>query len=424
MNLSLSDFKPVFAANHNNRFHIDQQGKVAAAEGFLGRLMSSINLSSVKEQNSSILSAFAEAIGNNDPEKTTFVKYLLAVGNTKALTSNVAKYVRDKVTERFSSDTGAKTVTAEIKDYAANESSSDKLNRFKNIKVAEKTQIQVSTGFKMPANEVTVGGKPAAVAGSYPKDTSQAMEMHFRMLVEKDCSALVVLAGNDQIFEGTKFEGGQKVVGLPAYFRGTHDYDGVNVKSRYVSSHSLEAETPELSKANPKILSGPLVVDKYVLTITVDGQTFTKPVLHATNWPDHGTLQDASQLMKLSRLVEGVIDQSESQGLPMIHCKGGVGRTGTLVVGLAQLKNPYLDVDVTIKELQDTRSKKMCEDIGQVNHLKEMKNILISDNSDSQDDLYANGDEWKSSLGSQELLCANSEEFQPSTYANAGGKWN
>ncbi|MDI5349619.1 hypothetical protein MJL48_34990, partial [Salmonella enterica subsp. enterica serovar Kentucky] len=41
-------------------------------------------------------------------------------------------------------------------------------------------------------NTLTFDGKPVALAGSYPKNTPDALEAHMKMLLEKECSCLVV----------------------------------------------------------------------------------------------------------------------------------------------------------------------------------------------------------------------------------------
>lgn len=56
--------------------------------------------------------------------------------------------------------------------------------------------------------------------------------------------------------------------------------------------------------------------------------------LHYTAWPDCGAVNTET----LKFLVDTVM--KEANGLPLIHCRGGVGRSGTLIVCLA-LQNLY-----------------------------------------------------------------------------------
>ncbi|SUG71787.1 pathogenicity island 1 effector protein StpP [Salmonella enterica subsp. enterica] len=61
------------------------------------------------------------------------------------------------------------------------------------IPINQQTQVKLSDGMPVPVNTLTFDGKPVALAGSYPKNTPDALEAHMKMLLEKECSCLVVL---------------------------------------------------------------------------------------------------------------------------------------------------------------------------------------------------------------------------------------
>lgn len=224
------------------------------------------------------------------------------------------------------------------------------LSRFKNsdVPVNAKTQVWLNDGRPMPVNDIVVDGKTVALAGSYPKD----IEAHMRMLVEQNCTSLTVLAGADQIIK-------QK---LPPYFQQTRDYGAVKVTSELQESHAFgNVNDPNSLKVN-----------QYQLTIRTENKTVTLPVLHALNWPDHGALQSAEQLDALARLFQKVstpeseyANAAPTSALPMVHCYGGVGRTGTLIATHELLKNPAADVASIVNDMRAARNPRMLEDMVQ-----------------------------------------------------------
>lgn len=49
--------------------------------------------------------------------------------------------------------------------------------------------MKLSDGMPVPVNTLTFDGKPVALAGSYPKNTPDALEAHMKMLLEKNAHA-------------------------------------------------------------------------------------------------------------------------------------------------------------------------------------------------------------------------------------------
>lgn len=127
-----------------------------------------------------------------------------------------------------------------------------------------------------------------------------------KMLLEKECSCLVVLTSEDQM----------QAKQLPPYFRGSYTFGEVHTNSQKVSSAS-QGEA----------------VDQYNMHLSCGEKQYTIPVLHVKNWPDHQPLPSTDQLEYLADRVKNS-NQNSAPGrsssdkhLPMIHCLGGVGRT-------------------------------------------------------------------------------------------------
>ncbi|MDE1716335.1 protein-tyrosine phosphatase family protein [Chromobacterium amazonense] len=262
-------------------------------------------------------------------------------------------------------------------DYAAPKSITHA--RFKtelsNVRGAVPTASHTQVDPQLPVNRVEIEGRRAALAGQFPHDTPQALGAHLRMLVEQGCSSLMVLAGHDQVRDGN----------LPYYFKeGTRIYDSVTITST----------TPNGGKIN---LDG-LHVHRYMLTITVPGcEPFTLPALHVTNWPDHGTVKDAAQLEKLAKLARKVDDEGRGlrgdaiAALPMIHCRGGVGRTGTLIAAMELIKpDSKVSLQRIIADQRTTRNHRMAEDVGQREQLVELAQRQGKAVLEPSEPLYAN----------------------------------
>lgn len=224
------------------------------------------------------------------------------------------------------------------------------------IPINQQTQVKLNDGMPVPVNTLTFDGKPVALAGSYPKDTPDALEAHMKMLLEKECSCLVVLTPEEQM----------QASQLPAYFRGNHTFGEVHTNSQKVSSASQGG-----------------AIDQYNMQLSWGEKHYTIPVLHVKNWPDHQPLPSADQLEYLADSVKssnqnGAPGRSSSdKHLPMIHCLGGVGRTGTLAAALVLKDNPHRNLEHIRADFRDSRNKRMLEDASQFVQLKAMQAQLL-----------------------------------------------
>ncbi|ECF5917985.1 SPI-1 type III secretion system effector GTPase-activating protein SptP [Salmonella enterica subsp. salamae] len=224
------------------------------------------------------------------------------------------------------------------------------------IPINQQTQVKLNDGMPVPVNTLTFDGKPVALAGSYPKDTPDALEAHMKMLLEKECSCLVVLTPEEQM----------QASQLPAYFRGNHTFGEVHTNSQKVSSASQGG-----------------AIDQYNMQLSWGEKRYTIPVLHVKNWPDHQPLPSTDQLEYLTDSVKssnqnGAPGRSSSdKHLPMIHCLGGVGRTGTLAAALVLKDNPHRHLEQIRADFRDSRNNRMLEDTSQFVQLKAMQAQLL-----------------------------------------------
>lgn len=224
------------------------------------------------------------------------------------------------------------------------------------IPINQQTQVKLSDGMPVPVNTLTFDGKPVALAGSYPKNTPDALEAHMKMLLEKECSCLVVLTSEDQM----------QAKQLPAYFRGSYTFGEVHTNSQKVSSASQGG-----------------AIDQYNMHLSCGEKQYTIPVLHVKNWPDHQPLPSTDQLEYLADRVKnsnqnGAPGRSSSdKHLPMIHCLGGVGRTGTMAAALVLKDNPHSNLEQVRADFRDSRNNRMLEDASQFVQLKAMQAQLL-----------------------------------------------
>lgn len=258
-----------------------------------------------------------------------------------------------------------KNVTTELENIKAGASMPQTLSgptlglaRFavSSIPINQQTQVKLNDGMPVPVNTLTFDGKPVALAGSYPKDTPDALEAHMKMLLEKECSCLVVLTPEEQM----------QASQLPAYFRGRHTFGEVHTNSQKVSSASQGG-----------------AIDQYNMQLSWGEKRYTIPVLHVKNWPDHQPLPSADQLEYLADSVKSSNQNgapgrgSSDKHLPMIHCLGGVGRTGTLAAALVLKDNPHRNLEQIRADFRDSRNNRMLEDASQFVQLKAMQAQLL-----------------------------------------------
>ncbi|XP_078286526.1 receptor-type tyrosine-protein phosphatase H-like [Rhinoraja longicauda] len=71
-------------------------------------------------------------------------------------------------------------------------------------------------------------------------------------------------------------------------------------------------------------------VRKFNVKKTRYSEARTVTQFHFTSWPDHGVPKTTEKLLQFQRLVRDHLNKNRD-GLPVVHCSAGVGRTGTLL---------------------------------------------------------------------------------------------
>lgn len=321
--------------------------------------------------------------GTNGEKAEKWLNENVASNNEVALENAVSgiKFVADALPRLFK----------EVTEFTNNTRSDQKLileptlawTRFKNLGVVEKNLVEFNNK-KLPISEVAIDGKPVAYAGTYPIDNEIAISDHLAALKKNKCSALVVLAADEQI-KNSKLK-------LPEYFiPGERKYGDVTVICEKLEG-SYEAEY-SINTDNDKTAVG-FRLNKMEIK-TADGTSWHFPVIHVTNWADHAPLESSYQLERVAREVNSIIASEESTyvnvnetRLPMVHCVGGVGRTGTLIGAMHILKNPEADFDAVLADMRATRSNRMVEKT-QETQLKEMADRINPKPLDTQQ-IYEN----------------------------------
>jgi protein-tyrosine phosphatase len=204
------------------------------------------------------------------------------------------------------------------------------------------TRVQLNNGeVYSAANHVQVGDTEAILC-CYPRQ--QDLPMYLEMLKEK-AGVLNVLTPDAEI----------EAWGFPNYFAKNGEYGGYSVVS-----------TPSTSFA-----VGALHVNVYNLAISVRGEDAPTQILvnHVTNWDDFKGV-DSWALREFARRVD---EENENGFLPVIHCRGGMGRAGTLEAAMAI--NAGMTAYDAISALRVTRSPDVVQTVEQVSTLVNVERL-------------------------------------------------
>ncbi|MGE4802165.1 protein-tyrosine phosphatase family protein [Yersinia hibernica] len=220
-------------------------------------------------------------------------------------------------------------------------------NRYRDISSRESTQLNE----KINANKISITDCHIANAGQYPKD--EQIEDHLKILADNKTSCLVVLASNEDI----------KKVGYTDYFTTNNTY-----------------ATSTLVEKNHK-LGSKVLANIYVLaTKNSKGICVEIPVVHVTNWPDKKPIPR----LALREMVKVVTDFNKifqdknkhllnnlDEGKPFVHCKAGVGRTGTFIAEyyMSNHSDKNISLERVIEDMRTSRNEKMVQTQEQLNTL-------------------------------------------------------
>ncbi|EEJ3598025.1 pathogenicity island 1 effector protein StpP [Salmonella enterica subsp. diarizonae] len=341
--------------------------EMASGSGTLRSLMTNLrNLNKIPEAKQ--LNDYAVTLTNIQVGVARFSQWGTSGGEVEKWIGKASSQELTQAAKKIQAITNElKNVTTELENIKAGASMPQMLSgptlglaRFavSSIPINQQTQVKLNDGTPVPVNTLTFAGKPVALASSYPKSTPAALEAHMKTLLEKECSCLVVLTPEEQI----------QASQLPAYFRGMHTFGEVHTSSQKVNSGNQEG-----------------TIDRYNMQLSWGEKQYTLPVLHVKNWSDHQPLPSAAQLEYLADSVKNIANQNGAPGrstsdnhLPMIHCLGGVGRTGTMAAALVLKDNPHSNLEQVRSDFRDSRNNRMLEDASQFVQLKAMQAQLLT----------------------------------------------
>ncbi|EIG1507992.1 pathogenicity island 1 effector protein StpP [Salmonella enterica] len=341
--------------------------EMASGSGTLRSLMTNLrNLNKIPEAKQ--LNDYAVTLTNIQVGVARFLQWGTSGGEVEKWIGKASSQELTQAAKKIQAITNElKNVTTELENIKAGAPMPQMLSgptlglaRFavSSIPINQQTQVKLNDGTPVPVNTLTFAGKPVALASSYPKSTPAALEAHMKTLLEKECSCLVVLTPEEQI----------QASQLPAYFRGMHTFGEVHTSSQKVNSGNQEG-----------------TIDRYNMQLSWGEKQYTLPVLHVKNWSDHQPLPSAAQLEYLADSVKNIANQNGAPGrstsdnhLPMIHCLGGVGRTGTMAAALVLKDNPHSNLEQVRSDFRDSRNNRMLEDASQFVQLKAMQAQLLT----------------------------------------------
>ncbi|GAB3629506.1 Tyrosine-protein phosphatase YopH [Pandoraea terrae] len=229
--------------------------------------------------------------------------------------------------------------------------------RFSDVHTARHTMISAPDGTQLPANVVKIDGREVAIACQYPLDAF--MQHHFEMLMAQAPSMLVVLAGTME----------------------TSSPWDVPYFAHRATAGQIEVEHYQIGKLDMGRHEEAIHVHRLALDTGKSCVSF--PVVHVTGWPDHQSMpaEDIKSLIDVISDVRSLhpplVDGHEAvpgairreTPLPIVHCRAGVGRTGTLIGAMALLKDRTLPLETIVTDMRLSRSPMMVQTKNQLNTL-------------------------------------------------------
>jgi protein-tyrosine phosphatase len=212
--------------------------------------------------------------------------------------------------------------------------------RFRN-KTNVHTRVRLEGGKVYAGGNEVVVGEMKAIVCSYPR--ARDLPDYIAMLAQK-AGIVNVLMATEEI----KSKNNTDPNDFPMYFAQNGQYGDYQVVS-----------TPKGS-----CKAGSLHVDMYDITIMKKGEAMSDTVRinHVTDWNDF-TGCDSQSLRELTQLARSTAPNF----VPVIHCRGGLGRAGTTAAALAVTAGmPAMEA---ISALRAARSPEMVQTVDQVRTL-------------------------------------------------------
>lgn len=126
-------------------------------------------------------------------------------------------------------------------------------------------------------------------------------------------------------------------------------------------------------------LESTFVVEYFNISKRISGEYRTMIIIHYTGWPDFGVPSSSEDFCKMFTMIQAFLPFVH---LIMVHCRAGVGRTGTLIA-MAKcyeilLKLKYPNLVKIIKELRHCRSH-MVQNTAQLAFIVSCLHHLVND---------------------------------------------
>ncbi|XP_042886374.1 receptor-type tyrosine-protein phosphatase T-like [Penaeus japonicus] len=207
-----------------------------------------------------------------------------------------------------------------------------KKNRYRNNRPYDDTRVKLSVKNGVPtsdyinANHITSHGqKMRYIATQGPKQNT--IGDFWRMVWEQNVSAIIMVAN---FIENEK----EKV-------------------AQYISIGS-NLETEEMTVSVLSRESLPHFILSRISLLSHDGQQREIWHYQFISWPDHGVPGEALSLASMVRHFRA----SQPQGVTVVHCSAGIGRTGTVL--LVSLMLDGLDQDDSMDPIEDLAHLRNC----------------------------------------------------------------
>lgn len=232
-------------------------------------------------------------------------------------------------------------------------------HRFPDISCRQATNVATF----LHANRITISGRSQAIACQYP--LLSQLESYMGMLFENRTPLLCVLSSVEEIeqsqADAANFPFKEKVM-MTSYFTVPGQYGSYQTQSVPIKKIDFGSD-----------VRGTL----YHLSIKDrrSGVSITIPTVHVQNWPDHGAMPEQA-LKNLTELIktqqEMMCEMYKKMGsralqdpkkiLPVVHCRAGVGRTGTLIAAMAMANLPQqIPLRKIITDMRESRNGVMVQ---------------------------------------------------------------